>query len=209
MPVLDLLFPVRGGRVPLDHGYLLFSALCHRLPELHAHPDIGVFNLRGTSTDARTLHVGTGTLRLRCSSDAVADMLPLTGKTLVLAGQDLLLGTPRIQALSAPDSLSARMVTFKNALEASTFEAATLKFLAELECGGRPVLGRRRIVSISGKKVVGFALTVRGLSPASSLRLQSHGLGGRRHMGCGLFLPTRAGATGSVHDRPDAPHRAE
>jgi CRISPR-associated protein Cas6 len=39
---------------------------------------------------------------------------------------------------------------------------------------------------------VGFALTVQGLSPDSSLRLQTLGLGGRRHMGCGLFLPTAA-----------------
>nr|WP_281255469.1 type I-MYXAN CRISPR-associated protein Cas6/Cmx6 [Cystobacter ferrugineus] len=42
------------------------------------------------------------------------------------------------------------------------------------------------------EKVVGFAVSVRGLSPASSLRLQTLGLGGRRHLGCGLLLPTAA-----------------
>ncbi|WP_071905009.1 type I-MYXAN CRISPR-associated protein Cas6/Cmx6 [Cystobacter ferrugineus] len=189
-PFVDLLFPVRGGLVPLDHGYLLFSALSHRLPDLHERPDIGIFNLRGTSADAHALHVGNGTLRLRCPADAIARLLPLAGSTLVLAGQPLHLGAPRVHALSTPSSLSARLVTFKHALDSVTFQASVLKFLAELGCLGTPALGRRRIVSISGKKVVGFALTVRELSPDSSLRLQTLGLGGRRHMGCGLFLPT-------------------
>jgi CRISPR-associated protein Cas6 len=53
-------------------------------------------------------------------------------------------------------------------------------------------VGRRRIVTIAGKKVVGFALDLSGLAPDASLLLQEKGLGGRRHMGCGLFLPTRA-----------------
>jgi CRISPR-associated protein Cas6 len=63
--------------------------------------------------------------------------------------------------------------------------------MAELGCTGRPHVGRRRVINIAGKKVVGFALDVSELSPESSLKLQEQGLGGRRHMGCGLFLPTR------------------
>jgi CRISPR-associated protein Cas6 len=191
MSFLDLLFPVRGGPVPLDHGYLLFSALSHQLPDLHAASDIGVFNLKGTHADERLLHVDGGSLRLRCPAEAIARLLPLAGRALVLAGRTLQLGTPRVQALATPDSLSSRLVTFKHALDAARFEASVEKFLARLECAGTPVLGRRRVVSISDKKVVGFALTVRDLSPESSLRLQTRGLGGRRHMGCGLFLPTR------------------
>jgi hypothetical protein len=27
MPVVDLVFPAQAGAIPLDHGYLLFSAL--------------------------------------------------------------------------------------------------------------------------------------------------------------------------------------
>jgi hypothetical protein len=38
--------------------------------------------------------------------------------------------------------------------------------------------------------VVGFGLQVEGLKPTASQVLQEQGLGGRRHMGCGLFLPT-------------------
>jgi CRISPR-associated protein Cas6 len=191
MPVVDLLFPVQGGPVPLDHGYLLFSALSARLPELHGHQDIGVFNLRGARAGRDVLGLEEGTLRLRCSTEALPLLLALTGGTLELAGRAVRMGVPTVRALPKPSSLSARMVTFKHALDEQSFHAATLKFMAELGCTGRPHVGRRRVINIAGRKVVGFALDVSELSPESSLKLQEMGLGGRRHMGCGLFLPTR------------------
>jgi CRISPR-associated protein Cas6 len=194
MLVIDLLFPVRGGPVPLDHGYVLFSALSARLPGLHARRDISVFNLRGESATREQLHLGRGTLRLRCPAEALPLLLPLVNAPLAVAGRELVLGAPTLRALEPVSSLSARVVTFKHSLDEATFRAAALKFLAELGCEARLEVGRRRVVGISGKKVVGFALDLEGLSAEHSLRVQEQGLGGRRHMGCGLFLPTRAEA---------------
>ncbi|WP_163787258.1 type I-MYXAN CRISPR-associated protein Cas6/Cmx6, partial [Myxococcus vastator] len=192
MPSIDLLFPVQGAPVPLDHGYLLFSSLSRHLPVLHERKDVGVFNLRGKRMGKQLLQVDRGTLRLRCGADALSEILPLAGSTLELAGRELRLGMPTVYPLVAtPTTLSARVVTFKHAMDEATFQASTMKFMAELGCSGTPYVGRRRVVSISGKKVVGFALTVSALSPESSLLLQERGLGGRRHMGCGLFLPSR------------------
>lgn len=53
---------------------------------------------------------------------------------------------------------------------------------------GEPI---RRIVRVKEQTHVGFPLIVSGLSADESLTLQTHGLGGRRKMGCGLFLPVR------------------
>jgi CRISPR-associated protein Cas6 len=36
--------------------------------------------------------------------------------------------------------------------------------------------------------VVGYALRVNGLTEEGSIRLQEEGLGGRRRMGCGIFV---------------------
>jgi len=191
MPAIDLLFPVRGGPVPLDHGYLLFSALSTRLPGLHERRDIGIFNLRGTRAGGDSLQLDSGTLRLRCSTEALSLLLPLAGSSLELAGRALRLGMPTVYPLTTPTSLSARIVTFKHAMDEAAFHVSTVKFMAELGCTGTPYLGRRRVLAIAGKKVVGFALTVSCLSRESSRLLQEQGLGGRRHMGCGLFLPTR------------------
>ncbi|MFP2925023.1 type I-MYXAN CRISPR-associated protein Cas6/Cmx6 [Pyxidicoccus sp. 3LG] len=72
MPAIDLTFPVRGGPVPLDHGYLLFSALSTRLPGLHERRDIGVFNLRGESATSELLHLAGG----RCACAAPPNPSP-------------------------------------------------------------------------------------------------------------------------------------
>jgi CRISPR-associated protein Cas6 len=42
---------------------------------------------------------------------------------------------------------------------------------------------------VKDKLVVCFPLLVHDLSPEESLRLQEEGLGGRRRMGGGVFLP--------------------
>ena len=54
-------------------------------------------------------------------------------------------------------------------------------------------LGRRRVMGIHGKKVVGFAVGLTGLLVDGSLRVQERGLGGRRHMGAGMFVPPGRG----------------
>lgn len=192
MPVVDLVFPAQAGAVPLDHGYVLFSALAARLPGLHDRREIGVFNLRGQSTAGDALHLGRGALRIRCPAEAIPLFLGLSGKSLELAGRNVVLGAPTVRALEPVPGLSARVVTFKNALDEKTFRASAHRFLEELT--GMPCtfqVGRRRIVTIAGDKVVGFGLELLDLKPEASLVIQEKGLGGRRHMGCGLFLPTR------------------
>ncbi|GEL75359.1 MULTISPECIES: type I-MYXAN CRISPR-associated protein Cas6/Cmx6 [Myxococcus] len=189
MPAIDLLFPVQGGPVPLDHAYLLFSALSRHIPALHERTDMGVFSLRGVNNTRELLYLGRGTLRLRCPIEAVATLLPLVSAPLEVAGRRLSLGAPSLHALEPVPALSARLVTFKHAMDESSFIVAVSRALEALGVQATLKVGRRRIVRIAGKKVVGFALELHGLSAEHSLRVQEQGLGGRRHMGCGLFLP--------------------
>ncbi|WP_163869077.1 type I-MYXAN CRISPR-associated protein Cas6/Cmx6 [Myxococcus eversor] len=191
MSVIDLVYPARGGGVPLDHGYALFSALSHRLPGLHERQDVGIFNLRGTRASGKSLLVGHGTLRVRCPAETLPVWLPLGGAAIEVGGGEVALGMPRVFPLEAPVSLSARVVTFKNAVDDASFRGAVKRALAELGCEATVHVGRRRVVGIAGKKVIGYGLMLSNLSPRASVLLQARGMGGRRHMGCGLFLPTR------------------
>ncbi len=50
-------------------------------------------------------------------------------------------------------------------------------------------LGKRRTLRIKDKEVVGYEVLVDCLTAAESIALQEAGLGGRRHMGCGIFVP--------------------
>jgi CRISPR-associated protein Cas6 len=88
-------------------------------------------------------------------------------------------------------------VTIKKFTEPEPFLAAAQRQLSKLGVTATlelPHDGRtrsRRIITIHGRKVVGFSLAAHGLSDEDSTKLQSVGLGGRRAMGCGIFNPIR------------------
>lgn len=208
MPTVDLLFPAHGGPVPLDHGYLLFSALSAHVPGLHDRGDVGVFPLRGQGVAGESLNLGPGRgglLRIRCPAEVISVFLGLAGRCLALAGRSVTLGAPTVRLLEQVPRLSARVVTFKHALDEAAFRASAHRFLGELT--GAPCtlnVGRRRIITIAGRKVVGFGLEVSELTPEASVLLQEKGLGGRRHMGCGLFLPSGAARSAESARAEDA-----
>jgi hypothetical protein len=47
---------------------------------------------------------------------------------------------------------------------------------------------RRHVLRVRDKKVVGFSVQINGLTAEESLKVQEHGLGGRKKMGCGFFV---------------------
>jgi len=47
MPFVELAFRLTGSKVPVDHGYALYSAISRFVPEIHAAKDIGVHPIRG------------------------------------------------------------------------------------------------------------------------------------------------------------------
>jgi CRISPR-associated endonuclease/helicase Cas3 len=197
MPYLDVSFPVQGTHLPADHGYLLYAAITQILPALHGSPWLGVELISGIPWDKGMIALPThGTnLHLRLPAEHFAAVLPLAGKRLALAGYAIRLGVPLARPLMPAISLYARIVTIKQCTEPEPFFEAARRQLTTLGINATLELPRdgrtryRRIISIHGKKVVGFSVVARGLSDQDSIILQSLGLGGRRTMGCGLFKP--------------------
>jgi CRISPR-associated protein Cas6 len=73
------------------------------------------------------------------------------------------------------------------------FTEAVRRQLDALEVSSSVLIrpGKERTLEISDKKVIGFELFLFGLNEEESIRVQESGIGGRRRMGCGLFLPTQ------------------
>jgi CRISPR-associated protein Cas6 len=203
MPVIDLSFVLVGTTIPLDHGYALFSALCRIVPELHGDTKVGVHPIRGRQTAPGVLSLAEGSrLRIRLPSEGIAPYIALAGKEIELAGNHVRVGIPQVDGLVPAANLAARLVTFRNALTSAALEEDVRRELARLEIAGTAHLvpstrpnwqGQplRRVLRVKDKKVVGYALRVTGLTAVESLRLQEVGLGGRRRMGCGMFVPVR------------------
>lgn len=210
MPIVDLLFPALGGRVPVDHGYPLYAALSKLLPGVHRGelpvafaPLSGLYAGQGQLL----LDAGRSFLRARLDHAHVPALLPLTGKTLSIFGSPVVLGAPRIALLAPHAVLASRCVLFKekdvlDAEDDGPFLEAARSRLAVLGVKGRAevpriVSGRRQgeprrvVLRIHGRALVGYSLLVHDLDDADSMRLQEAGLGGRRRMGAGMFVPAR------------------
>ena len=205
--IVDVQFAVTGGPVPTDHGYPLFAALCHEIDHLHDADWLAVHPLRGSFLGGRRLALGSGScLTLRVDHEHLRDVMPLAGKSLDVAGARIHTGVPQLRMLRAAPSLVARTVIFRHHVTPDTFLPRVVDELAHRDIRADVQLGRRRVVTISGKKVSGFALALHGLSDDDALRLQTEGLGGRRHFGCGVFVPGRADVPQGTH-APRTDHR--
>lgn len=198
MPAVVVQFPAQGHQLPADHGYALYSAVTRQLPALHGAPWLGLELLSGVPWREGIIVLPTrgAQLRLRMPADRYAVVLPLAGKRLDIAGHPLRLGIPIARPLQPAPSLYARCVTIKKFTEPEPFLDAARRQLDTLGLSATLELPldeqgrfRRRIIQIHGKSVVGFSLAAHGLTDEDSIRLQTHGLGGRRTMGCGHFDP--------------------
>ena len=151
---------------------------------------------------------------MRLPQDRIGEVLALAGKRLELGEGFVRLGVPAVTPLVPAATLAARTVVVKHAqpkgesappdlgrfldvvrrkLEAAGIAGAVaVPFRMTNKRDGRPE-PCRRVVRVKGKAIVGYAVTVTGLTAADSLRLQAEGLGGRLRLGCGFFLPVRPG----------------
>jgi CRISPR-associated protein Cas6 len=88
------------------------------------------------------------------------------------------------------------MVTIKGFFDPVPFQTALRRQLDQLNISDQiqVTLGRRRTLRIKDKEVVGHEVLLEGLTAEESLAVQETGLGGRRHMGCGVFVPIAEGS---------------
>jgi CRISPR-associated endonuclease/helicase Cas3 len=191
-PWVEFGFPVQGDELPTDHGYALYGALSRLVPTLHERSAWSVLPVRGLSMGLPVLRLGKESrVAFRLPAAEVAPLLALAGKEIEVEGHTLRLGIPQMALLEPSATLASRYVTIKGYMEPEPFKAALERELAELLGEQHAVavkVGPRRVVRVSAHMVVGFQVTLTGLSDDESLAVQATGLGGRRKMGAGIFF---------------------
>jgi CRISPR-associated protein Cas6 len=193
MPYVDLAFRLQGNSVPVDHGYALYAALSRIVPAIHEAKDIGVPPIRGVYNGDGSLHLTEySCLIIRLPDERIRQYLPLAGKRLEIGSHAISAGVPEVRTLPLATRLRARLVTIKGFQDEEDFRQATQRQLDDLKVGGEFLIGERRTLRIKDKQVVGFELAFDGLTAEQSLILQEVGIGGRRRMGCGVFVPMSA-----------------
>lgn len=183
-----------------------------------AIPSLAILPITGQPIGQRRIALHpTSKLVIRLPQGQIPKLLPLAGKTLPMPGNgSIALGAPDIAALAPASSLYSRLVTIKvrDLKESASdyhdaFLTAARRMAAEVGVSSSQLtlLSRRQPVSAEGKigaradspwlrrtlsikhrNIAGYAMLASGLTQEASLALQIHGLGGRRHFGCGVFV---------------------
>jgi CRISPR-associated protein Cas6 len=199
---VDVSFMLTGTNpIAADHGYALYGAVSRLLEDkVHSENAIGVHPIRGRQVGNRQLMLMPwSTLTLRVADDQIAAMLPLAGHALRIGNASVRVGVPTVRALVPVTALRSRLVNIKVANirpEATTeeqFAGAVRRQLNALGISEAASLtvGKRRTMRVKERELVGYEVLVEGLTAAESITLQEHGIGGKRHMGCGVFVPWR------------------
>lgn len=189
-------FPVQGDKLPADHGYLLYAAISQFKSELHETGWLGLEMISGMPAGNGLIALPRqAMLNLRIPADRFGEVIALAGKRLEIDKHTIRLGIPTARPLLPLAKLYSRLVTIRGFMEVPEFLEAANRQLSEMEITAKlelPPEGRsrsRRIITVKDKKIVGFSLLAHGLSDEDSIKLQAHGIGGRRAMGCGIFNP--------------------
>lgn len=203
-PFVELRFPVRGSIIPADHNYALFAALAHREPAIRKQSDLSILSIPGFGDkQGKILLTEQSCMRVRVPVSKVPLIYRFAGKRFKLGIHAIQVGIPEVSALVPSRSLHARIVTIKGYVEPEIFVEAVNRQLDNLGITGRvsiPVDRNgnplRKTIKIQRFTVVGFTTEITDLNEKDSLTLQQVGVGGKRHMGCGYFLPCIGGSHG-------------
>ena len=202
MLTVDLAFQIGcPDSIPSDHGYRLYGALSRALPAVHQEDGVGIHPIRGRQVGNRQIMLlPSSRLVLRTDSGKIGELIPLAGKQLDLAGCKLRIGVPQVWSLPPATALRSRLVIIKlkdaptaSEINGGNFQSSARRQLDSLGVSPEAILtlGKRRTLRIKDKEVVGYEVILEGLTAEESLDIQERGIGGRRHMGCGVFVALR------------------
>lgn len=189
--VVDLSFGVKGETIAADCAERLRKAVVAVLPWMEQEPAAGIHPLRGTSGggDRRVLSQ-RAQLVLRLPLARVSAARALSGMRFDVEGE-IELGASAVRPLAPYHVVYSRFVSTGDEDEIA-FLAAVERAIgtAQIEC--KLIAGKPRAGRAGDESYCGFSLMLHGLSPAHSLRVQGLGIGERRLLGCGLFVPHKS-----------------
>lgn len=199
---LDLSFKVKGPPIFLDSAYTIYSSLSRICPPLHELHSVGIHPIAGIPTTNNRLQLTSQSrLKIRIHHLQIPLIYPyLTGQTFQIGQNSYQLGIPDYQSIIPSECLYSRLTIIKRNLNPDSFIEAVKRQTNNLEVQGKIELltrqdgsPQRRQLTITKKektfKIYGFGVKISELNPEDSLKLQVHGIGGKRKMMCGIFVP--------------------
>jgi CRISPR-associated endonuclease/helicase Cas3 len=203
-PYIDLVFSLTGKTLPLDNGYIVYSALSRICPAIHELDNISIHPIAGIPESSKLLRLTQcSKLQIRLPVDLIPSLYEsLAGQTFSISQNSFQLGIPEYNPLAPFPNLYSRLVIIRRFQESQSFLEAAKRQLEELNIQGTITLCTRtngqpqcRQLAIKNKNgtfaLRGFGVQVTDLSAEESITLQKYGIGGKHKMMCGVFVPSR------------------
>ncbi len=198
--VVDVSYRISCRALPVDHAWALSQAVCTALPWIPDEAGAGVHTIhvadsgngwiRPEGADELLLLSKRTRLVVRIPRVRYQEAAALTGRTLDIAGHPLRVEEATIKPLSVITTIFSRYVVSDANDDENVFLAAMVREMNAL--GVRPkkmLCGIEKHLATPDGPVRTRSLMVAELTQDESVALQRRGLGPRRHLGCGLFIP--------------------
>ena len=199
--VLDLLFSIECSDLPLDHGYVLSEQILQHLPWMRNEPHAGIHQIhvaesangwmRPENPETEVLCVSRRTkMTLRLPSSRLEDAHILTGKTLDIQGHPLKVGSFTTRKLSRLTTIFARYIDTGGSEDENLFLESMQRQLLDKGIRVKKMMSGKLLSHQTDEGVIlTRKLMISDLDVEQSILLQEAGLGERKLMGLGIFLP--------------------
>lgn len=201
--IVDVFFNIKCKCLPLEHMHELSTSLYGVLPWLENESLAGILPIAGSesgngwerSNDPNELIYLSRRqkMMMRLPKERLKDAEYLVGKTINVAGNDLEIGKSSIKKLSDLPTAFCRSIMINEQMEENDFLQWAFDELKNMDITVKKMMaGKERIIKLPNEKErFTRSLMVAELEKAESVRLQQHGMGEGRKLGCGIFLPQK------------------
>ena len=197
----ELSFSVDCKELPYDHAYELSSAILNLVPEIENDKRNAIQTLHGPMSgngwvrpDSENIPLSKrAKLIMRINKNQLNDIKSIEGKEIMLFGNTLKIGAPKVKNFLVVKDLFCRFVTSDHKISEDDFLNNIQNELKGLNINIRKALcGKSMVINFGEKTLYTRSLMIADLSKEESLKLQEEGVGDKKLYGCGIFLPHKS-----------------
>ena len=198
---LDLLFKISCSSLPLDHGYELSQQILKHVPWLENEAMAGIHQIhvaesangwmRPDDPENDILCVSRRTkMTLRVPVNRLDDIRALTGQTLNIKGHAVKVGDFTTRKLSKLTTIFARYVDTQGKRDENEFLEDMFQLLLDKGIKVKKMMSGLLLAHHSADgEILTRKLMLSDLDVQQSMLLQEQGIGDKKMLGMGIFLP--------------------
>jgi CRISPR-associated protein Cas6 len=201
--IVDLMFGIRCATLPVDHAWELSDQIQQALPWFEGEPTAGLHIIHGADSGNgwerpqgadELLHLSRRTkLTLRLPRHRVEDAATLSGRVFTVGEHRMEIGESKTRLLSMTTILYSRYLASRPEWSEQEFTEWAVGELKGMGLRFKKVLcGKSYALATPKGPLPTRSLMVADLSHQDAITLQERGIGPRRSMGLGLFVPQKS-----------------